>query len=103
MLTNKNEIRESIIDLFEIKKLPEEKQEEMINKIGQIIFQGVLVRVLPAMEEKDQDEFNKMMDSGTEPDKVFEFFLTKVPDFMLIVADEAESFRREAGQVMAKI
>lgn len=103
MLTNKSEVRQNIIDLFEIDKMPEDKQEEMIGKIGGIIFQAVILRVLPMMSEEDLAEYNKMMDENANPEKVFDFLFEKVPNFFGIIAEESENFRKEAGEVLSKI
>lgn len=103
MLANKNEIRQNIIDLFEIDKMPIDKQEEMIEKIGKIIFQSVLMRILPMMPPEDLEIYNKMMDDNESPEKVFDFLFEKIPNFFGIIAEESENFRKEAGEVLAKI
>ena len=96
------EIRGNIIKLFEIDKLPEEKQEEMINRVGKIIFQAVLMRVLPLLEENDLQAYEKMIESAVAPDELMEFFIEKVPGFLQIIAEESENFRKEAAEVMDK-
>lgn len=103
MLTNKNEVRQNIIDLFEIDKMPEDKQEEMLEKIGGIIFKATLMRILPMMPEEDLEEYNRMMDENASPEKVFDFLFEKVPNFFGIIAEESEAFRKEAGEVLSKI
>ncbi|MDQ3245060.1 MAG: hypothetical protein M3P22_01815 [bacterium] len=100
MNIQQNEVRNNIIELFEINKLPEDKQEETINRIGKIIFQSVLIRILPMMEEGDLEEYNKLMDGNADPDKVFDFFFAKVPNFLAIVAEESKNFRKEAGEAL---
>ncbi|OGJ02835.1 hypothetical protein A3G06_00390 [Candidatus Nomurabacteria bacterium RIFCSPLOWO2_12_FULL_46_14] len=97
------EIRKNIIELFEIEKLPEEKQEETIGRIGKIIFQAVLTRVLPFLEEKDLEQYDKLMDSNPSPEQVLDFLFDKVPNFLQIVAEETENFRKEAGEVLGAI
>src|SRR3989338_6860803 len=98
-----SEKKKNIIELFEIDKLPEEKQEEMINKIGTSIFQSVLVRVLPLLEEKDAEAYDKLLEESASPEDLLDFFFEKVPDFMQIVDEESENFRREAGEILAQI
>lgn len=97
------EVRQNIISLFEIDKMPEEKQEEMINKIGKIIFQSVLLRVLPLMEEEDLQEYENLIEKGVPPDELMDFFIEKVPGFLQIVGEESESFRKDAGEVLSQI
>ncbi len=96
-------VRENIITLFDIDKLPPEKQEETISKIGQIIFQAVLIRVLPLLEKEDQDTYNKLIDEKAMPDTVLDFFFDKVPGFLDIVTEESENFRRESAEVLKKV
>ena len=97
------DIRNNIITLFEIEKLPPEKQEETINRIGKLIFQAVLMRILPLMEEKDAEEYDKLIEGGVSPEGLMDFFFDKVPGFLQIVAEESENFRKEAAEVLSKI
>jgi hypothetical protein len=96
-------IRENIVTLFNIDKLPEEKQEETINRIGKIIFQAVLMRILPLMDEKDVTEYEVLIGGGASPEAVLDFFFEKVPGFLQIVAEESENFRKESAEVLSQI
>jgi hypothetical protein len=98
-----NEVRQNIINLFEIEKLPENKQEETISKIGQIIFQSVLMRILPLLEEDDLAAYDKLIEEKAMPDAVLEFFFDKVPSFLDIVAEESENLRKESAEVLKQI
>ena len=97
------EIRNSIIKLFNIGNLPPEKQEETITRIGNIIFQAVLVRVLPSLSEENLAGYEKLVDGNPEPDVLFNFFFEKVPDFLQIVTEESENFRKESEEVLKNI
>lgn len=99
----KNEVQKTIIELFEINKLPEEKQEETISRIGKIIFQSVLMRVLPILKEEELDQYEKLVESGVEPDALLDFFFEKIPSFLQIVAEETENFRKESAEVLKQI
>jgi len=98
--TNKNEIRKNIITLFDIDKLPENKQEETVSRIGKIILQSVLVRILPTLKEEELSQYEKLVENNTEPDVLFDFFFEKVPFFLQIVAEESENFRKESAEVL---
>lgn len=99
----KEGMRQNIITLFEIDKLPEDKQEETISRIGKIIFTSVLARVLPFLEEKDLAEYDKLIEESAMPDVILDFFFEKVPSFLEIVAEESENFRKEAAEVLNQI
>lgn len=102
MNTQQKEIRENIIELFNIKELPEEKQEETINRIGGIIFQSVLMRVLPMLSEEELADYEKLLDNNVAPDELMNFFGEKVPNFLDIIAEESENFKTEAAEVFKK-
>lgn len=102
MNTQQKEIRENIIEMFKIAELPEDKQEETINRIGGIIFQSVLMRVLPTLSEEDLADYEKLLDNNIPPDGLMDFFGEKVPDFLKIVAEESENFQKEATEAFGK-
>ena len=101
--TAQSEIRNNIISLFGIDKLPGEKQEETIARIGKIIFQAALMRILPLLEEEDAEKYDKLVEGGTSPENLLDFFFEKVPSFLQIVAEESENFRKESAEVLEKI
>lgn len=101
-MNSQTQIRESIIELFNIRDLPEDKQEETINRIGAIIFQSVLMRTLPMLSEEDLANYEKMLEENVAPDELMNFFGEKIPNFLEIVAEESENFRAEAAEAFSK-
>jgi hypothetical protein len=98
--TGKEEVRKNIIESFEINKLPEEKQEETISRIGNIIFQSVLIKVLPLLKEKELNEYEKLLSNKPEPETILDFFFEKIPSFLQIIAEETENFRKESAKIL---
>lgn len=88
-------IKETIVDLFGLDKMPPEKAAEMINRLGKLVFQSVLARVLPLLPEQDLTEYEKIVNTPEGGDKIFIFLSEKVPDFEKIVVEEAEILRQE--------
>lgn len=101
--TGKSEIRDNIITLFEIDKLPEDKQEETISRIGKIIFQSVLVRVLPVLSEEELAQYEKLVEDNATPDVLLDFFFEKIPSFLQIIVEETENFRKESAEILEQI
>lgn len=101
--TELNKIRENIITMFGVDKMPEEKREEVINQIGKLIFQGVLIRVLPLLEEQDLKEYEKLVSMETTPDELMGFFIEKVPSFLEIVNDEVANFKKGAHEALSQL
>lgn len=94
------EIRENIITLFGIDKLPEGEQEKTINDIGSIIFQNVLIRILPMLSEEDLAKYEKLVEDKVGADELMDFFFETIPEFLQIVTEESENFRKESAEVL---
>lgn len=96
-------LRATIIEIFDIDKLAPEEQEKMITKIGGLVFQAVLMRILPTMSEEDQSQYEALIDNKAGADELLEFLMNKVPNFMDIVIEESENFRKDAAEVLSKL
>jgi hypothetical protein len=89
-------IKETLFDLFQIDKMPPEKGTEMLDRLAKLVFQSVLVRVLPMLSEEDLTQYEKLVDSKEEDgNALFVFLSEKVPEFDKIIAEEAETLRKE--------
>jgi len=91
----KDELNKNIFETFGIDEMPEDKQEEAIVSIGEIIFQSVLLRVLPMLKDEELEQYQKLIEANPEPDAVLDFFFEKIPNFMQVIAEEAEKMRKE--------
>ncbi|HEU0085690.1 MAG TPA: hypothetical protein VFQ59_01905, partial [Candidatus Paceibacterota bacterium] len=84
-------------------KLSEEKQAETLSRISTIIFQSILIRVLPMLDDEDLAAYEKLVEESPDPDALLDFFFDKIPDFLAIVADETENFRKESAEILENI
>ncbi len=96
-------MRETLIKTYHLESASVEKQDEMIEKIGGMIFQGVLLRIAPNMNEAQQNELERLVSTDTTPEELMGFLNKEVPNFQAIVADEAERFRQESEAIMSQV
>jgi hypothetical protein len=81
---------------WELSKLPESKREEMVNRIGRILYQAVLVRTLDILSEDEQNELDEIMNkNSTTPKDIFIFLKKKIPTFDELVREERDSLREQ--------
>ena len=93
-------IKENLFDLFQLDRMPPEKGVEMLDRLAKLVFQAVLVRVLPMLSEEDLTEYEKIVGGEDGGEVLFSFLSSKVPEFDKIVAEEAEILRVElAGEL----
>ncbi|MDE2399479.1 MAG: hypothetical protein KGL67_00480 [Patescibacteria group bacterium] len=98
-----NPIQKNITSALDLNKLPLQEQQEIIMRVGAIIYQNVLMRVLETMSESEQDEFEKLLDSNAKPEEVFAFLKNKVENFEEIIDEEAFKFKTKSDNIMSQI
>jgi hypothetical protein len=99
-----NILRQNIINILGINALPQEQQEEALIRIGNIIFQGVLARVLELMSESDRNEFEKLLaEKGSEPEVVLNFLRSRISNLDALVNEEVAGFKEESADFMKNI
>ncbi len=62
--------------------------------MSKIIFQSVLVRVLPTLTEEQQAKYDEIIENGKEED-LFLFLRDNVQDFDEIIKEEANILKKE--------
>jgi len=94
-------IKKDLFDIFQIDKMPAEKGMEVLDRLAKLVFQGVLVRVLPLLSEQDLSEYEKIVSSPESGgDVLYNFLNEKVPEFNRIVEEEAEILKNELANKM---
>ncbi|MEK7572506.1 MAG: DUF5663 domain-containing protein [Patescibacteria group bacterium] len=93
-------IKENLFDLFQLDKMPPKKGAEMLERLSKLVFQAVLVRVLPLLSEENLSEYEKIVNSQQDGDVLFKFLGEKIPEFENIIKEESENLRAEmAGEL----
>ncbi len=89
-------LSKDVVKEWGLGSLPSEKQSEMVERIGKMIYQGILVKALDILSEKEQVELDLLLDEdATTPDTVLTFLQSKIPTFDRLVADERQSLRND--------
>ena len=97
-------LKKNIIEDLGLDKLPQKDQEEMLLMIGRLIFQGVIIRVMSLLSEKDKDDFDKLLSEKIEDEEeVLKFLESCVPNLNEIINDEVSSFKKESGEFMKNL
>lgn len=95
------EIRQTIIDMFNLSGLSEERQEEMVLKLGELVFESSLARAFDAMEEADRIELEAKLDENLAPGAFLDLVNQKVPNFQTILSEELQDLKAKAEAVTA--
>ena len=98
-----NDINKNIVLTLGINTLPVEQQKEAMERLGAIVYQEVMLRVLDILTEEDKDAFEKLIEENPDPEILFGFLSDKVPNLDEIVKEEAEKLREESKDIMNEI
>lgn len=96
-------INDSIIKILGIDSLPKEEQQEAMERLGAIVYQEVMLRVLDILNEEDKDEFEKLIEKTKDPEIMFSFLMGKIPNFEEIVNEESEKLKKESAELMGNM
>lgn len=92
------------IDLIKelgIDKLPEEKKEQVLMQMGEIVQQRTLLRLTEEMTDEQKDKFNKILEENKEnPEKVTEYLQENFPELDNIVTEEVGRYKQEIMDLM---
>jgi hypothetical protein len=101
-----NIIETNLITQLGLDLLPQEEREKILLDIGEIIFRGVIMKVMDVMNEKDKNDFEKVLDEANkseDDDQIGIFLMEKVPNLDAIVSTEVENFKKESLDFMNQI
>lgn len=92
--TQGEEIMKAIIAEWGLENFPPEKQIEMVDKIGDLVYQSILLKAVDMLDEVGQAEFDALVDGpDVDATKVLAFFGTKIPDFNALIDNEVKMIK----------
>ena len=89
----------NILDTLNIASLQETEQEELLLDLQSLVYKSTLIRLIGKMDEKNQDEFNTLLDTQPSEDTVLAFLYEKIPDADAIVAEVLADLRGDILEV----
>lgn len=91
-----NILSKDIIEDWGLGSLPPDKQADVVDRMGKMIYQAVLVRALDILSEKEQEEFDVILDKDSStPQEVLAFLKSKIPTFDQLVIEERNSLKQD--------
>lgn len=97
------ELKKVLVEALGISSLPNDKQEEMIQQIGVLVYQGALIRSMEYMSDAEVIEFENLTNTNASPEEVFNFVKSKVENFEQIISEEAKNFISKSNSIMSQI
>jgi len=90
-----------------IDQLSEDEREETMARIGKLVFEGVMIRVIDSLSEEDQKNLqniiNEEINAQETSDKILEFLRSKINNLDQIIDEEINVFKKESLETMNAI
>lgn len=99
-------LNENIIKYLEMGDLDEKTRNETLLRVGKIIYQAVILRVLELLDDEEKKSFEQLLDKddqgGSKEAEIFEFLQKYVPNLNQITEEELAKLKKETVSVMQK-
>jgi len=89
--------RKKILEYLGIEKVEQEKQDEMIAKIGEVAFKQLFLETMERLDEKQQKAFAKLLEKEASSEDMDAFLREAIPDYdamaQKVIAELMEDLR----------
>jgi hypothetical protein len=87
-------LSKDIIKEWGLSEMPESKKAEMVDRIGRILYQAILVRSLEILSNDEEEELDSLLNKdNTSPQDVLLFLKSKIPTFEKLVLEERKNLK----------
>jgi hypothetical protein len=91
-------MQQTIIEELGFQDLPQDKQEELLAKMGEVVMKRIYLETMEKLDKPDQDKLVDMMDNN--PEGVETFLAEKIPDYEEFVKNVVDTFKQEMKEDM---
>lgn len=87
--------KEDIIKYLGLGQLAQEKQDEIMARIGGIILKKIFVETVEKLDESDRSEFERMLEEGADADSMEQFLSAKIENYDTLIVKIADDLKEE--------
>jgi hypothetical protein len=92
-----------LIKALGLEKASPEKQMEVVEAIGVVVYQAVITRAMEEMSDDKLDAFEKVTDAEPTPEILIDFFMQEIPNFETMMKEEATKIVADHVTVASQI
>ena len=91
----KNILSQDLIKELQIDTLPAEQQGALLERIGAVLFEAIILRVMQELSEVDQEKLTTLLEviAVDETDTLFNFLQERIPHLNQIIDEETARFK----------
>ncbi len=95
MALDLTELREELIRTFHLEQIPDDKRDELLEKMGEALLKRVFLATMEKIGDDGIQEYEALLDKEAKQEEIEAFFETKIPGYTVFVREVAEQFKEE--------
>lgn len=89
------QIQKALSDELGISNLPQDKQEDLIIKMTELLLKRIFIETMDKLDEKGRDEYEKLTEEEVAPRQLEEFLKSRIGDYEEMVQKIIVNFKEE--------
>ncbi|MDP2838004.1 MAG: hypothetical protein Q8O53_01880 [Candidatus Moranbacteria bacterium] len=95
MALDQAQLREELIAAFHLDQVPEEKRDELLEKMTEALLKHIFLETMDKIGEDGVKEYEALLERQATPEEMDTFFETKIPGYNVFIRQVAEQFKEE--------
>ncbi len=95
MALDQAQLREELIKAFHLEQVPEDKRDELLEKMGEVLVKRVFLATMDKLGDDGVKEYEALLEREAKQEEIEAFFETKIPGYNVFVRDVATEFKEE--------
>lgn len=95
MALDQTQLREELIKAFHLEGIPEDKRDELLDKMGEALVKRIFLATMEKLDETGMKEYEALLEREAPAEEIEAFFETKIPGYDVFMRDVATEFKDE--------
>ena len=95
MALDQAQLREELIKAFHLEQIPEDKRDELLEKMGEALLKRVFLATMEKLGDDGVGEYVALLDKQAKQEEIEAFFEKKIPGYDIFVRGVADDFKEE--------
>ncbi len=94
------EVRKKLVEELGLSNLPQDKQEELLIKMTEVLLKRIFVETMERLNDIDREKYEKMVDENNDPEKISAFLHERVYNYDEMVEKIIFDFKKEMKEAI---
>jgi hypothetical protein len=94
-MDTQDQILQKLMEDLGLGDLPQDKQEELVIKMTEVVLKRMFVETMDRLDPQDQDVYGDMLDKGSTPEEIEQFLRSKIDNYDQLLEKIVSDFKKE--------